>query len=152
MMGSSGAASRALALPALQAALSVKQLAMLLFLDQQSEEGLRQRKQPLFEAALLDLSVGLGVKPVLSLLPGGAKGLAGCNEVSASASGSLLLDVFNSEKRGWEPALEPWALQASHCLNLTHLNSTLFHIMGVIFKFIMWESYLNCTQAHINPQ
>ena len=121
MMGSSGAASRALALPALQAALSVKQLAMLLFLDQQSEEGLRQRKQPLFEAALLDLSVGLGVKPVLSLLPGGAKGLAGCNEVSASASGSLLLDVFNSEKRGWEPALEPWALQVSHCLNLTHI-------------------------------
>ena len=133
MMGSSGAASRALALPALQAALSVKQLAMLLFLDQQSEEGLRQRKQPLFEAALLDLSVGLGVKPVLSLLPGGAKGLAGCNEVSASASGSLLLDVFNSEKRGWEPALEPWALQVSHILNFlqshTYLNFTLFHTM-----------------------
>ena len=107
-------------LPLVRAQLSIGTFAALLSQSdpwrQSDPSWLPQRRlPPLFEAALTGLSLAARVvderrRPTAA---GAAEGGGGCSgrTVVAEASATALVNVYNIEKDGWEPFLEPWGVR-----------------------------------------
>jgi len=64
---------------------------------------------PLLEVALLPVSIRLAVLKPLAARPG----LAGQQVLQVDVDARVRADVYNVEKLGWEPVLDPWSFKVS---------------------------------------
>ncbi len=131
-----------LSLPDLQAQLSAGCISVLVSGEAATSEPCR----PLFEAALLDSLVSVGVRhsdrkssgprgPFLTRTSASAPPSVEGNEgrtLSVLASCSALVDVYNAGKLGWEPVVEPFEFQSRYASLLNAVPATAVSPGGVM--------------------